>query len=80
MEMIKFLVGNRIRFETCSTKDRCVFCWKILVDFELQALISSGEPTAPTSQSVKPDYRDGTGGPNCPKATKTARTYPDGRQ
>jgi prevent-host-death family protein len=31
MEMIKFLVGNRIRFETCPTKDRCVFSWKILV-------------------------------------------------
>jgi hypothetical protein len=48
MEMIKFLVGNRIRFETCPTKDRCVFCWKILVDFELQALISSGKSMVPS--------------------------------
>ena len=44
----KFLVGDRIRFETRPTKDRCVFCWKILVDFELQALISSGKSTVPS--------------------------------
>jgi hypothetical protein len=44
----KFLVGDRIRFETRPPKDRCVFCWKILVDFELQALISSGKSTVPS--------------------------------
>jgi len=42
MDMIKFLVGNRIRFETRPTKDRCVFCWKTLVDFELQAYLDWG--------------------------------------
>ena len=42
------LVGDRIRFETRPTKDRRVFCWKILVDFELQALISSGKSTVPS--------------------------------
>ena len=35
-------------FETRPTKDRCVFCWKILVDFELQALISRGKSTVPS--------------------------------
>ncbi len=44
----EFLVGDRISFETCPTKDRHVFCWKILVDFELQALISSGKFTVPS--------------------------------
>jgi hypothetical protein len=43
----EFLVGDRIRFETRPTKDRRVFCWKIPVDFELQALISSGKSTVP---------------------------------
>ncbi len=42
------LVGDRIRFETRPTKDRRVFCWKTLVDFELQALISSGKSTVPS--------------------------------
>jgi hypothetical protein len=42
------MVGDCIRFETLSTKDRRVFCWKILVDFELQALISSGKSTVPS--------------------------------
>src|SRR6266566_5299645 len=37
-----------IRFEACTAKDRCVFCWKILVDFELQALISSGKSAVPS--------------------------------
>jgi hypothetical protein len=41
-------VGDRIRFETRSAKDRRVFCWKIVVDFELQALISSGKSTVPS--------------------------------
>jgi hypothetical protein len=40
--------NDRIRFETRPTKDRRVFCWKILVDFELQALISSGKSTVPS--------------------------------
>jgi len=44
----EFLVGDRIRLETRPTKDRRVFCWKILVDFELQALISSGKSTVPS--------------------------------
>jgi hypothetical protein len=44
----EFLVGDRIRFETRSAKDRRVFCRKILVDFELQALISSGKSTVPS--------------------------------
>jgi len=44
----EFLIGDRIRFEACTAKDRCVFCWKILVDFELQALISSGKSTVPS--------------------------------
>ena len=44
----EFLVGDRIRFETRPRKDRRVFCWKILVDFELQALISSGKSTVPS--------------------------------
>jgi len=44
----EFLVGDRIRFETCPTKDRRVFCWKILADFELQALISSGKSAVPS--------------------------------
>ena len=44
----EFLVGDRIRFETRPTKDRRVFCRKILVDFELQALISSGKSTVPS--------------------------------
>src|ERR1700720_2309204 len=44
----EFLVGDRIRFETRPTKDRRVFCWKILVDFELQALISRGKSTLPS--------------------------------
>jgi hypothetical protein len=48
MEMIKFLVGNRIRFETRPTMDRCVFGWKILVDCELRALISSGKSPVPS--------------------------------
>jgi hypothetical protein len=48
MEMIKFLAEKRIRFEIRSTKDRRVFCWRILVDFELQALISSGKSTLPS--------------------------------
>src|SRR5260370_36683193 len=44
----EFLVGDRIRFETRPTKDRRVFCWKILVDFELQALISCVNSTVPS--------------------------------
>ncbi len=44
----EFFVGDRIRFETRPTKDRRVFCWKILVDFELQALISNGKSTVPS--------------------------------
>src|SRR5258707_11044217 len=40
--------GDRIRVETRSAKDRRVFCRKILVDFELQALISSGKSTVPS--------------------------------
>jgi len=44
----EFLVADSIRFETRPTKDRRVFCWKILVDFELQALISSGKSTVPS--------------------------------
>jgi hypothetical protein len=44
----ELLVGDRIRFETRPTKDRRLFCWKILVDFELQALISSGKSTVPS--------------------------------
>jgi hypothetical protein len=43
----EFLVGDRIRFETRPAKERRVFCW-ILVDFELQALISSGKSTVPS--------------------------------
>jgi hypothetical protein len=42
------LVGDRIRCETRTAKDRRVFSWKILVDFELQALISSGNSTVPS--------------------------------
>ena len=41
----EFLVGDRIRFETRPTKDRRVFCWKVFVDFKLQALISRGKST-----------------------------------
>ena len=44
----EFFFGDRIHFETRPTKDRRVFCWKILVDFELQALISSGKSTVPS--------------------------------
>src|SRR6266853_2271675 len=44
----EFLVGDRIRFETRPTKDGRVFCRKILVDFDLQALISSGKSTVPS--------------------------------
>jgi len=44
----EFLVGDRIRFETRPAKDRRVFCWKILVDFEFQALISSGKSAVPS--------------------------------
>ena len=44
----KFLVGDRICFEACLAKDRRVFCWKIFVDFKLQALISSGKSTVPS--------------------------------
>ena len=44
----EFFVGDRIRFETRPTKDRRVFCWKILVDFEFQALISNGKSTVPS--------------------------------
>jgi hypothetical protein len=29
-------------------RDRRVFCWKILLDFELEALISSGKSTVPS--------------------------------
>ena len=44
----KFLVRDRICFEACLAKDRRVFCWKIFVDFKLQALISSGKSTVPS--------------------------------
>jgi hypothetical protein len=44
----KSLAGDHMRFETCPAKDRGVFCWKILVDFELQALISSGNAIVPS--------------------------------
>jgi len=44
----KFLVGDRSCFEACLAKDRRVFCWKIFVDFKLQALISSGKSTVPS--------------------------------
>jgi hypothetical protein len=44
----EFLVGDRICFETRPTKDRRVFRRKVLVDFELQALISSGKSTVPS--------------------------------
>jgi hypothetical protein len=44
----KVLVGDRICFEACLAKDRRVFCWKIFVDFKLQALISSGKSTVPS--------------------------------
>jgi hypothetical protein len=44
----KSLVGDRICFEACLAKDRRVFCWKIFVDFKLQALISSGKSTVPS--------------------------------
>jgi hypothetical protein len=39
---------DRICFEACLAKDRRVFCWKIFVDFKLQALTSSGKSTVPS--------------------------------
>ena len=36
------------RWHPKVSRRRCVFCWKILVDFELQALISSGKSTVPS--------------------------------
>jgi hypothetical protein len=53
----EFLVGDCVRFETRTAKDRSVFCWKILVDFELQALISSGKSTVPSRVSSAHSHR-----------------------
>jgi len=41
-------VEDRIRFKTRPAKERRVFCWKILDDFELQALVSTGKSTVPS--------------------------------
>src|SRR6266480_565425 len=53
----EFLVGDRIGFETRPTKARRAFCWKILVDFELQALISSGKSTLPSRVNSAADAK-----------------------
>jgi hypothetical protein len=44
----KVLLGDGCRFEACLAKNQSTFRGEIFVDFELQAVVSSGRSTVPS--------------------------------